>query len=204
MAFSKAEKSRLWYIKNKDRKLKKNKEYYYTHLKQQKLHREVNKEKLKQNSKEWYQNNKSRQAKRMKEWYKINRDKVRKQHKDYYQNNKEQIEKQRNKRLKTDIKFRIRKNLKTRLYQILKGNSKSVSILKIIGCSIEFLKNHLETNFTNGMSFSNYGKWHVDHIKPCASFDLSKPKEQRKCFHYTNLQPLWAIDNLQKGSKEVI
>ena len=51
------------------------------------------------------------------------------------------------------------------------------------------------------MSWGNYGKWHVDHIRPCASFNLVNEEEQKKCFHYTNLQPLWAKDNLSKGSK---
>ena len=51
------------------------------------------------------------------------------------------------------------------------------------------------------MTQKNYGEWHVDHIKPCASFDLTDPKQQEICFHYTNLQPLWAIDNIKKGSK---
>jgi len=52
------------------------------------------------------------------------------------------------------------------------------------------------------MTWSNYGKgWHIDHIKPCASFDLSNPEQQKICFHYTNLQPLWAIDNIKKGAK---
>jgi hypothetical protein len=62
---------------------------------------------------------------------------------------------------------------------------------------------HLESKFTEGMSWSNYGYkgWHVDHIKPCASFDLSDPEEQKKCFHYTNLQPLWWYDNFKKGAK---
>jgi hypothetical protein len=54
------------------------------------------------------------------------------------------------------------------------------------------------------MSFKNYGKWHIDHIRPCASFDLSKASEQKECFHYTNLQPLWAEDNLSKGIKVLV
>ena len=65
------------------------------------------------------------------------------------------------------------------------------------------LKLHLENQFVDGMNWNNYGKngWHIDHIKPCASFDLTDPKQQKICFHYTNLQPLWAIDNLIKHSK---
>jgi hypothetical protein len=72
---------------------------------------------------------------------------------------------------------------------------------ELLGCSIENLKKHLEKQFTQGMSWKNYGKWHVDHIKPCANFDLSKKTEQQKCFNYNNLQPLWAVDNLKKGVK---
>ena len=53
------------------------------------------------------------------------------------------------------------------------------------------------------MSWNNYGKWHVDHIRPCIDFDLSKPEEQQKCFHYTNLQPLWAEENMRKHYKFV-
>ena len=60
---------------------------------------------------------------------------------------------------------------------------------------------HLQNQFKPGMTRDNYGLWHVDHIIPCASFDLTKLSEQEKCFHYTNLQPLWAIDNIKKGAK---
>ena len=77
---------------------------------------------------------------------------------------------------------------------------KSASTMELVSCSIDKLKQHLESKFTDGMNWDNYGEWHVDHIKPCASFDLSDPDQQRQCFHYTNLQPLWEKDNLKKGS----
>lgn len=73
----------------------------------------------------------------------------------------------------------------------------------MLGCELPYLKNYLQLKFTNGMTWENYGKWHVDHIKPCAAFDLSKQKEQKECFHYTNLQPLWAQDNLKKRAQYV-
>ena len=74
--------------------------------------------------------------------------------------------------------------------------------MKLVGCTPNFLKGYLEAKFTDGMSWDNYGDWHVDHIKPCSSFDLTKDEEQRECFHYKNLQPLWGPDNLAKGSKD--
>ena len=73
--------------------------------------------------------------------------------------------------------------------------------MELIGCSISDLVKHLENQFIEGMSWKNYGKWHIDHIRPCASFNLLNEDEQRACFHYSNLQPLWAIDNLKKKDK---
>lgn len=71
-----------------------------------------------------------------------------------------------------------------------------------LGCDIKFLRAYLETRFEKGMIWDNYGSgWHIDHVKPLASFDLSKKSEQLKANHYTNLQPLWASDNLSKGDK---
>jgi len=63
------------------------------------------------------------------------------------------------------------------------------------------LRLHLERQFKDGISWDNYGEWHIDHIRPCAKFDLSKPEEQRACFHYTNLQPLWEKENVSKGAR---
>lgn len=71
----------------------------------------------------------------------------------------------------------------------------------LLGCTPDQLIVHLEARFKPGMSWDNRGLWHIDHIKPCASFDLADPEQQKVCFHYTNLQPLWAGENMKKGAK---
>lgn len=77
--------------------------------------------------------------------------------------------------------------------------TRSAKLEKLIGCSVEFLMGYLEAQFKEGMSWTNRGLWHVDHIRPCAKFDLTKKEDQARCFHYSNLQPLWAADNLAKA-----
>ena len=73
--------------------------------------------------------------------------------------------------------------------------------MTLLGCTIEEMRTFLEAEFEEGMTWENHGEWHVDHIRPCASFNLEYPEEQKKCFHWTNLQPLWAADNLAKGDR---
>jgi len=94
-------------------------------------------------------------------------------------------------------------SLRSRLSSLTKGGRKSASTMDLTGCTVEALRQHLEAQFTDGMSWTNYGRdgWHIDHIRPCASFDLTDPEQQRQCFHYSNLQPLWAADNIRKGAK---
>ena len=94
-------------------------------------------------------------------------------------------------------------NQRKRITKALNGILKSNNTLDLIGCSTFELKDYIESKFTDGMSWDNYGRdgWHIDHIRPCASFDLSDTKQQEECFHYTNLQPLWAKDNLSKKNK---
>jgi hypothetical protein len=104
-------------------------------------------------------------------------------------------------RRKTDPAYALTLRLRCRLLAVLGGKWKSASTLKLLGCTIDELKNHLASKFPEGMSFENRNLWHVDHIRPCASFDLTDPEQQRVCFHWTNLQPLWASDNLRKGAK---
>jgi hypothetical protein len=107
---------------------------------------------------------------------------------------------QRNKR-QTDINFRIADNLRRRINIAIKGKQKNSSSLLVLGCSVSNLIERLESRFHSGMSWENYGKtWEIDHIKPCASFDLSLPEEQFACFNYSNLQPLLTFDNRKKSS----
>ena len=108
-------------------------------------------------------------------------------------------------RKQNDPAFRLRKNMARRLNNsILKQfGKKATQTSQLIGCTVTELRQHLEVQFIDGMTWDNYGRhgWHVDHIRPCASFDLTDPEQQRQCFHYTNLQPLWAVDNIRKGAK---
>jgi hypothetical protein len=100
---------------------------------------------------------------------------------------------------------KIKRNLSNRIYRaiIWAGGKKQLECKKYLGCTIEFLKEYIESLFMKGMTWDNYGEWHLDHIRPCASFDLTAPVQQAKCFHWSNLQPLWAHDNISKGAKIV-
>jgi hypothetical protein len=104
-------------------------------------------------------------------------------------------------RRRDDPVFRIARVLRSRLWAALNGELKAETTLTLVGCSLDSLIEHLESLFVEGMTWQNTGEWHVDHITPVASFDLSDPEEQRRCFHWTNLQPLWGEDNLKKGWK---
>ena len=120
----------------------------------------------------------------MKEWKRKN-----KTHRNAYERN----------RRKSDPAFAILGRLRSRLYALLNGN-KSTSTIDLLGCTAKHARLHIENQFTEGMTWDNI---HIDHIQPCASFDLEDPNEQRKCFHYTNLQPLLAEDNLRKSDQIV-
>ena len=129
-----------------------------------------------------------------KEWY--HRPEV-KEHRCKYQSE------YRKRRYNSDTNYKIRVNLRSRILAALNGNSKSASTLELIGCTVEFLKEYLASQFQEGMSWDNYSfdVWHIDHIRPCSSFDLTDPQQQKECFDYTNLQPLWAFENMSKGAK---
>lgn len=150
--------------------------------------------------------------------YKDNRDEILKLHKEKYYKKEENTEyfkgyrkKNRAKvnkyakewmfnRRKNDVNSKVKDYLRIRIRAALKGEIKYGKLYDLLGCTLEELKKHLESKFTEGMNWNNYGEWHIDHIIPCKIFDLSKEEAQKICFHYTNLQPLWGIDNIKKGS----
>ena len=115
---------------------------------------------------------------------------------------KRQVEAHR-KLAKNDIIYRIVNNLSVRVVNCFRKDNIKFKFkhLQLLGCNYETLKNHLNSLFTEGMSFDNYGKWELDHIIPVSKFNLNNVEEVKKCFNYINLQPLWKIDNIIKSNK---
>lgn len=214
MSYSKEKKKeydKKYREQNKERIIERSKKYYEENNEKKKeynrKHYEQNKEKRKEQHQKYREENKQKIKEQSKKYYEKNKEKIKEQSKEYYEKNKGKVIKrtsQRDKiRYQEDKSYRISQNLRSRLQYALKGIGKAESTMALLGCSVEQLRTHLEAQFTDGMSWNNYGYrgWHIDHIKPCASFDLTDPQQQLECFHYTNLQPLWAEDNFKKGDR---
>jgi hypothetical protein len=213
--------------KNKEKIVKKNKEYWQKNKEKIderkkeyiKEYYEKNKEKLKEHSKEYRENNKEKYKEYNKEYYENNKEKYKEYTRNYRKNNKECRKKSKEYREKNKEKLKeyskeyrenninaiIAGNMRSRVRLALKSNQKSGHTLELLGCSIDHLKKHIEDQFTIGMNWDNYGLygWHIDHIKPCSMFNLELESEQRLCFHWSNLQPLWAEENLSKNNRYI-
>jgi hypothetical protein len=205
-------KRRLWYQDNKEKVGKRNKKYT-----------SLNKEEVSRRKKVWQQKNKDTIIDNRRKYYIKNNKIVREKRKEYYYANKAKciesvvnyqkknlihvrsMQRKRHRVKKaTNCQYNMVRVLRGRVFAALKKKGVKCERTKIlVGCSIPFLIKYIEGLFTDGMTWENQGLrgWHVDHIKPCSKFDLTKPEEQKKCFHYTNLQPLWWRDNLIKGDK---
>lgn len=197
-----------------------------------KMYQEKNKEKIRERKRKYEIDNKDKKQKYRREYYLLNKDRAKMSAKEYYENNKNYIKEYRKNYRKNNIdkvnnrarnyrnnniNAKIAALTRTRIRETLKINNarKSNSSIKLLGCSIELFKEYIESKFTTGMTWENHGLygWHLDHIKPCSSFDLLDSEQQKQCFHYTNIQPLWAtkeiairhgeddkyIGNLEKG-----
>lgn len=151
---------------------------------------------------EWYNNNKSEHCREYrKRYYAKNRDKLNKQRNEYRNQNKDKILQRNRDRYKSDPLYRIRILLRNRAHMALKNNQKTGIILKYLGITIDELKKYIESQFKPGMTWSNHSQagWHIDHIIPLIRFDLTQDEDIKKALHYTNLQPLWATENLSKN-----
>jgi len=191
----------------------KNKEYISSECKKW---REKNKKENPNYDKERYWKHRDRNILQKKERYKKDKTIILKRSKEWRENNPEILRKYRQKtkkrnkdrqieRYKTEPNFRLRVLLRRRIADCImrKKMSRIYPSMELLGTDIETAREHIEKQFKEGMTWGNHGNngWHIDHIIPCASFDLTDPEQQKKCFHYTNLQPLWANENLSKGKK---
>jgi len=142
-------------------------------------------------------------------YHEKNKEKINAKKRAYRLNNKEYVRIKRSNnhkiRIHKDINYYLSLRLRSRFKEIIKkcGLNKTDSAMSMLGCSLEYFKSHIESKFTDGMTWENKGKfgWHIDHIKPLCTFDLTDIEQQKKAFHYTNLQPLWWDKNLAKGRK---
>lgn len=173
------EYNKLYRAKNREKLKEKNRIYYHS-----------NKEKIKLKQKEWVEKNPNYHKDYLKKWNKANKENHRKYMIDY---NK--------KRRENDILFKLCFNLRSRLNRVVKSKkmNKDNQLKQYLGCDLDYLKHYLESKFTIDMSWDNYGQWHIDHIIPLNS--AKSIEELYVLCHFTNLQPLWAFDNLSKGDK---
>lgn len=187
--------SKEYQIKNKEKIKIKKKEYRENNLKaisiKRKKYREENKEKIKCLKQKSYQKNKNKHQETCKIYKMKNYEKIKQIQRDYKKN-----------RRKTDSNYKIITNMRSRINAGLRKKIKSTSTKKLLGCTIKQFREHLESLFSSEMTWNNYGSyWHIDHILSCSAFELQNSEEQEICFHWTNMRPLEAIENLIKHNK---
>lgn len=147
--------------------------------------------------------NKDKVRKSNQNWYYLKNGKEKK--KEYDKNRLSIVRERDNKRYNEDIQYRLNKILRTRLKKTLKNEKKEKSTKELIDCSYEDLIEWVSYQFNDKMSWKNYNEyWNIDHVIPCSSFDLEKISEQEKCYHWSNLRPMIAIENYKKGNKIII
>ena len=195
---------------NKQKRKEYSKEYY-----------ENNKEKIKEHDKEYYENNKEKRKEKNKEYYENNKEKI----KEYREDGKEKLKeyqkeyttkpeskRKKSERLKLrrqndpwfDARCKLR-NSHTRLIKnLLTGNDRDFSAVRNLGCNKEVFLLHIESLFQPGMTWENRGKngWHYDHIISVAETDPNNKEAVKRLLHYTNIRPLWAVDNIRKGQED--
>lgn len=175
------------------------------------VYTDAQKLRIKECAAKWYVLHKEEKNAKSIAWAKANPHKQKEHRSRYYQTHRQQridlSKKCTQARLNRDAHFRIKHHLRGRIHSSIReaklGTRKASTTIKLLSCSWSELMRYLESKFLPGMNWENYGirGWHMDHIRPCASFNLHDPEQQKQCFHYSNLQPMWAKDNISKGAK---
>ena len=159
---------------------------------------------------EYKKKNRERIRERDKIYYYKDIEKSRAKGRIYRDNNRERIRAVKRKyeaKQKTIPEMKLILNMRSRISAIISRNhkNKKAKTIELLGCNGIFLRQYIQRRFKKGMSWNNYGKWHIDHIVPINYFvkkcDFNSLQIQKKCFNYKNLKPMWAVDNLQKGSR---
>ena len=142
-------------------------------------------------------------GKQDKEYSEKNKEKILSKAKEYKKAHRKRYNEWERNKKKTDPNYKLSSLVRSKVFKLLKGDNKQNSSLSFLGCSVEEARKHIEAQFRPGMSWENHGQygWHIDHIRPLSSFDLADLEQAKIAFHYTNLQPLWAEENLTKGKK---
>jgi hypothetical protein len=214
-------RNKIYYEKNKETLLLKNKEWYKNNPNYSKEWALKNVDKIKVTKKKNYENNKEKIKIKKTEYRNRNKDKIREKSKIYREKNKELLNNKKRDTRKKNLEYyrekeRIRfeenphlkliRKYRNRIKNYMKYNKVSINTgtIDIVGLSADELKKYLESKFTEGMCWENYGLygWHIDHIIPLSS--AKNEEELIKLCHYTNLQPLWSFDNLSKHNKILI
>lgn len=183
---------------DKERITEYNKQYWQktkdVQAEKSKLWRMENKDKIKEDMKKWLEQNKEYKKQKDKEYRELNKEKYRESQRKWVRDNYARMKEENGHEF---IQHKLKANIGRRIREIL-GQNKSERCHEYVGCSLDELRAHLETTFTEDMTWENYGRWHIDHKIPCAAFDMDDPIEQKACFYYKNLQALWARDNIIK------
>lgn len=163
---------------------------------------EKNKEVIKKKVKKYRVENPNKVTETRVNYEKNNAAKIAEIRKKWQELNKERLNAKARARRATDEQYKIRANLRSRFNKVVRVEKKYTSVLNLLGCSVEYFKQYLEWQFDDNMSWENYGTyWSIDHIRPCASFDLTDPEQQKDCFDFTNMQPLPVVENSRKGNR---
>lgn len=182
--------------------------YRSSHLQQikerQKIYYDNNSQRIKERASSWYYNNTEAHSERMRQYFQDNKEQIKRKQSEWNEKNKEKMQKYINDYIKnkyqTDVNYKVKSILSARLRASI--DKKSASTLDYLGCSISDFRDWIEYQFDESMSWENHGEcWHFDHVKPCASYDLSNNEHVAECFNWKNIRPCLVKINLSKHDK---